>query len=115
MVAVPPVECRNGADGQHLFPSGRRRLVGRLLEGVARPSGLLHSRNDPCLAGSNAGPLLFAVDAPSVLSLRLSAPAWKAVRVVRPRAAGRARRAPLSRRSGLPGACDAAARTASVF
>ena len=72
MVAVPAAQRGDGADGQYLFPSRRRRLVRGFREGTARPPGLLHPRNDPRLAGADQRPLLPAADAPPVLPLRLS-------------------------------------------
>src|SRR5437868_4065705 len=42
MVALPSAKRRNGADGQHLVSSGRRRLVGGFREGAIEAARLLH-------------------------------------------------------------------------
>src|SRR5438270_8298379 len=71
MAVLPAGQFGDGAERQHLLPPGKRPLVRGLLQGTARPPRLLHSRDDPCVAGADQRPLLPAADAPPVLPLRL--------------------------------------------
>src|SRR5438270_10364006 len=98
MVAASPAPLGDGADGRHLVPSGRGRLVGRLLERAAQRTSLFHARADPCVAGAEARPVLPAADASPLLPLCLSAGAWKALLALWHRATGANHPRPLSRR-----------------
>src|SRR5262249_15551840 len=50
MVAVSAAAFGHGADGQHLLPPGRRRLVGGLFQRAAAAAGLFHPRADARMA-----------------------------------------------------------------
>src|SRR4029450_13711679 len=63
-------------------------MVRGLLTGAAVAPGSVHPRNDPCLAGAGARPLLPRADAPSLLPLRLSDDRGPAVWALRAGAAG---------------------------
>src|SRR3546814_3356816 len=90
----------NGPRRPPLVSSALPALVRRFLLRRAGPARPLHSRNDPCLAGAEARPMVAADDAPPLLPLCLCDTARAGVRGLWNRAAGRDRPPRLSAETG---------------
>src|SRR5205085_172031 len=88
VVAAAAAQRHHGPVGQPPFPPAWKRLVRGFLQGEPASPGPVHSRDDPCLASSDEGPLLPPPDAAPVLPLRLCHPHRLAAGALRARATG---------------------------